>query len=132
MWLTPRQGHLRRVNIPDAEIWILFTNYTQLIDDAHHTAPVSDDYKPDFGSDNESDWLDNDADDENNEASHDAQNFNQIDNTNHKPPPHDTGHIKTGNPSPSDTCPYKCAIIRKNANGLGGRNEDKLEKSYRY
>ena len=90
-----------------------------------------DDYEPDFGSDDESDWPDNDADDKNNEASENAQNSSQIANTNHNPSQHDNGHIETGKSSPRDTCPYQCAIIGQNANGLGSRNEDKLEKSYR-
>ena len=70
-WLTPQQGHLQGVHIPDAVFWIPFPNYTHSIDDGHHTAPVSDNYEPDIGSDNESYWPDNDADDDN-EASHDA------------------------------------------------------------
>ena len=48
---------------------------------------MSDEYKPDFGSDDRNDWSDDGADDENNEASHDAQNFSQISDTNHNPPP---------------------------------------------
>ena len=28
-----------------------------------------------------------------------------------------------------DTCPFKCTIISQNVNGLGGRNDDKLEKT---
>ena len=46
-----------------------------------------DDYEPDFGSDDEIDWPDNDANDKKNEASHDAQNLSQISDTNHNPPP---------------------------------------------
>ena len=102
---------MQGVNIPDAGSWRPFPNYTQSIDEANYTALVSDDYEPDFGSDNESDWPGDDADDKNNEASHDTQNFSQIANTNHNNPQHDTGNIKTGKPSNSDTCPYKCAII---------------------
>ena len=89
---------------------------------------MSDDYEPDFVLDDGNDWSDDDADDENNEASHDAQNFSQIADTNHNPPQHDTGHIKTGKPRPSDTCPLKCTIIIQNVNVLGGRNDDKSEK----
>ena len=89
---------------------------------------MSDVYEPDFGSADKSDWPDADADDKNNKASHDAQNFSQIADTNHTPHQHNNGNIKTGKPSPSDTCPYQCAIISQNVNGLGSRNEDKLEK----
>ena len=89
---------------------------------------MSDDYEPDFGSDNKSDWPDDHANEKNNKASHDAQKFSQIADTNHPPPQHDTGHIKTRKPSPSDTCPYQWAIISQKVNGLGSRNEDKLEK----
>ena len=86
VWITPRRGHLQGVNISDASSWIPFPNCIQSIDDAHHTAPVSDDYVPDFGLDDESYWPDDDNDDKNNEASHDAQNFSRISNTNHNPP----------------------------------------------
>ena len=75
-WLTPRRGHLQGVKIPDVEIWTPFPKYTQSIYDANHTAPFSDDYEPDFGSDNENYWLDDDAVNENNTAYQDAQNFN--------------------------------------------------------
>ena len=88
---------------------------------------MSDDYKPDFGSD-DGNYCSDDDDDENNEASHDAQNSNQIANTNHNPPQHDTGHIKMGKTRHSDTCTFTYTIISQNVNGLGGRNNDKLEK----
>ena len=128
-WLTPRQGHLRGVKIPDAESWSPFTKYKKLIDDATHTISVSDDYEPDFGSDDENDWSYDNADNENNKASHKAQNFGQIADTSHNPPPqHDNGHIKTRNPRPSDTFPFKCTIISQNVNSLGGSNDDKLKK----
>ena len=125
-WLTQRRGHLRGVKIPDSEIWSPFSKYKQSIGDATHT--VSDDYKPDFGSDNGNDWSDNDADNKNNEASHNVQNFNQISDTNHLPPQQDTWHIKTGKTHPSDTFPFTCTIISQIFNGLGGRNNNKLEK----
>ena len=127
-WLIPRRGYLRGVNIPDATSWINFPMYTQFIDDAHHTEPVSDDYKLDFGSDDKSDWPDDGAEDENNEASHDSQNFSQIADTNHNPPWHDTEPTKTRKPNLSDTCLFIWSIISQNTNGLGVRNEDKLEK----
>ena len=103
-WIKPRRGHIGGVKIPDSTIWSPFSKYKQSIDDKTHT--FSDDYKPDFGSDDGKDWSDDNEDDENNDASHDAQNPNKIANTNHNPPQHDTGHIKTGKPHPSDTCPF--------------------------
>ena len=47
---------------------------------------MADDYKPDFGSDDKSDWPDENDDDKKNEASHDAQKFIQIADTNQNPP----------------------------------------------
>ena len=70
-WLRPRQVHLRGVNIIDAAIWIPFPNYTHSIDDENHTAPVSDDYETDFGSDDKRDWPDDNFDDKNNGRKYD-------------------------------------------------------------
>ena len=47
---------------------------------------MSDNYEPEFGSDNGNDWSDDD-DNENNDVYHDAQNSNQISETNHNPTP---------------------------------------------
>ena len=41
--------------------------------------------------------------------------------------PHDAGHIKSGIPRPSDTCPHTCVILNQNINGLGNK-DNKLEK----
>ena len=104
-WLTPQRGHLRGVKISDAASWSHFPNYKQPINNATHTIYVTDNYKLDFGSVDGNNWSDDAAKNESNKASHDAQNFSKISDTNHNPPPpqHNTGHIKTGKPHPSYT-----------------------------
>ena len=44
-------------------------------------------------------------------------------------PQHDTWHINTGKPIPSDNCPFTLNIISQNANCLGGRNDNKMGKN---
>ena len=39
----------------------------------------------------------------------------------------DVGHIKLGK-RPSDTCPHNCTVFNQSVNGLGGKQDDKLEK----
>ena len=57
-----------------------------------------------------------------------AHSSHHTDTPSQPPSQPDIGHIEPGPPRPSDSCPHTCAVFSQNANGLGGRRDDKLEK----
>ena len=82
-----------------------------------------------FGMNDGDDWTERTVDDKNNdEFPENVKNSTQLANNNQTKNQPDTGHIKLGQSRPSDTCPHTCKVMCQNVNGLGTRNDDKLEK----
>ena len=125
VWFTPQKGNLRGVKIPSQAPWSPDIKPTQL--DDYTITIASEESYPDFGSDGgNDDWLD--EDDITVDAPPCAHSSHYTDTPSQHPYQPNIGHIKLGPPRPSDSCPHTCAVFSQNANGLGGRRDDKLEK----